>query len=145
MIEVSAIGCAQREVIITPAAGWQGFEFQMAEVRQQVSVARFQQSAIVVKDREAGIDATGCFRRTPEIFQQGASCETQTVLFLFRIISLSCHIPHAVRTAALPLRNDIKEHAVGIREKLIGLLDQAAEIIQIRGIEAELFETGLQG
>ena len=93
----------QREMVIAPAARRQRFQFQMAEKRQQIAVARSQQIAVVVEHRQIRIH-TPCRRGAFfQIFDQCPAGETQPVLFFFRIVPFRRHIPHTPRTAALPL------------------------------------------
>ena len=82
MFEVAAVCGAQREVVITPAAGRQ--DSVPSDCSKAAGLGcRARVGHHYCEDRQVGLDAAGCFSRTPEIFQQCFSRKTQAILFLF--------------------------------------------------------------
>ena len=139
-IKFPAIGGRHRIMVIAPAAGRQGFQLQMAEIRQDVTISGGHIAA-VVENRHIRVERTRGGSRALIIFQQSPSGKLFAVFRIEGIVSLFRHILHAPLAAAGRLADDINENAVRIGEEMHRLLNHAAEIVQIGSIEAEFLES----
>ena len=98
-----------------------------------------------MENRHFRINRTDRFKGAAIVVHQNFVRKRGAVRGFLRVVSLLVHSLHAGGTTAGCLIDDVKENAVRIREHPHGFRDVVAEVIEVRRVEAERPETGLEG
>ena len=141
--EIAAVCGGHRIMIVSPAAGRQRLQFQMAEIRQDLLISE-RDVAAVVENRHFGIHTAQGFKSAFVIVQQHLTRVCFAVFRFLRIVSLPIHAFHARRTAARRLRNNVEKNSVRLWKQCGGFDDMFAQIVQISCIETERMKSRFQ-
>ena len=141
--QVAGILRRHREVVVAPATGGQRFQFQVAEVGENIVPAARNMPG-VVEDRHVGAERLGRFRGALVVFFQRQTGGLPAVLLLLRIESVGLHEVQTPATARLVLADDVEEDAVAVGKEPHRLADLLAEVVQIRPVEIQRAERCLE-
>jgi hypothetical protein len=100
--------------------------------------------AVVVEDGHAGVALLARLGRHFQVALLGELGAFLAIAFVVRIKAVLSHDLEAPVAAAWALRDDVEEDAVGVGEHFRRFLDLGAEVVDVRGVEADLVEAGLE-
>jgi len=129
-------------MVVPPPTGRKGFQLEVAEVFQDVTLAARDMAAVVEHRHLRIVNMCGGGRPLVVGVQYQLRID-ETVFFLLRIQTVLLHALHAIATAAWPLADDIQKNSVGIEEQGDDLFNLFAKVVEIRRIETHVPEAGL--